>query len=145
PLKEAQATAASLPLLFGWRDAANGDDARRWTGWALLTPEHIAAILGDPDEDALRNYLLKETGGPPAWFDGPRPVQMCTFDDLFASHRAVLGKTVDGLMLGCREADPGIWLSRNVKLHPTARFEPPVFVGENCDVGPGVMLGPNAA
>ena len=40
--------------------------------------------------------------------------------------------------------DEGIWISRNVNLHPTACLTPPLFIGENSRIGPGVQLGPNA-
>ena len=50
-----------------------------------------------------------------------RSLLACTF-----SHRKFLGKTAPGLLLSCREAEPGVWLSRNVQLHPSVRFFPPV-------------------
>jgi lipopolysaccharide/colanic/teichoic acid biosynthesis glycosyltransferase len=67
-----------------------------------------------------------------------------TFEEVLDAQRAVLGKKVTGLMLTGREADPGIWISRNVRLHPTAQLLAPVYIGENCNIASGVRLGPDA-
>jgi NDP-sugar pyrophosphorylase family protein/lipopolysaccharide/colanic/teichoic acid biosynthesis glycosyltransferase len=150
PLGEAAARPAK-PVLFCWpgtrRVAADPSSGPRrlWTGWALLAPEHLTTLPADADEDGLRQHLVKASRGEPAWFEVPPPLAVRTFEEVLASHRAVLGKTAPGLLLSCREAEPGVWLSRNVQLHPSVRFFPPVFVGENCDIGPGVQLGPYAA
>ena len=74
----------------------------------------------------------------------PKPLSVQSYEELLASHRRVLAKEFSGLMLTSREADKGIWLSRNVSLHPTALLVPPVYIGENCRIGAGVQLGPNA-
>ena len=42
------------------------------------------------------------------------------------------------------EVEPGIWLSRNINLHPTAHLIPPVYIGQDCRIDKGVFLGPNA-
>src|SRR5260370_34517804 len=47
-------------------------------------------------------------------------------------------------MLSGREAGEGIWIARNVSLHPTARLTAPVYIGENCRINAGVQLGPRA-
>jgi NDP-sugar pyrophosphorylase family protein len=139
-----EATAAgTLPLLFSWNDDTGPATRQRWTGWALLAPEHITGLPRDADEAELEAYLRSQAGER-SWRDVPRPLSMATFDDILAAHRNVLAKTFPGLFLSGREADPGIWLSRNVKLHPTAHLVPPVFVCENCSIGAGAELGPNA-
>ena len=35
-----------------------------------------------------------------------------------------------------QNVEKGIWLSRGISLHPTAKIEPPVFIGEFCQYGP---------
>jgi NDP-sugar pyrophosphorylase family protein len=134
----------SPPVLFSWRDATGTALARRWTGWALLAPQHIAALPADADENGLELHLQATVADERCWRELPPPLSIATFDDLLAAHHAVLTKAFSGLLLSGREADPGIWLSRNVKLHPTAQLVPPVYVGENCSIGAGVELGPDA-
>ena len=42
-----------------------------------------------------------------------------------------------------REVSEGIWIARNVSLHPSATLVAPVYLGENCRIGSGIRLGPN--
>lgn len=134
--------AASPSLYCSHRgEPTNGADQRDWTGWALLRPEHVVSLAPDVDEDGLRSHL--EAAGAEVR-DVPRPLSMRTFDEILAAHEAVLGKQFEGLMLTGREVEPGIWLSRNVVLHPTAEVTAPVYIGENCEIGAGVKLGPRA-
>ena len=37
-----------------------------------------------------------------------------------------------------------IWIGRNNVIHPAARLQPPVMIGNNCYIGQGVQLGPGA-
>jgi lipopolysaccharide/colanic/teichoic acid biosynthesis glycosyltransferase len=104
-------------------------------------PEHLASFPTDMDEVGLYEHLLK-LGIKKV--EVSRPLDVRTFGELLDAHGSVLAKKASGLFLSCREADPGVWLSRNVRLHPSVQFFPPVFVGENCDIGPGVKLGPYA-
>ena len=73
-----------------------------------------------------------------------RAVGVDTVDRLLSAHRAFLAGKVDGLLLvGGREVEPGIWLSRNVSLHPSARLQQPVYIAQDCRVGPGATVGPD--
>jgi lipopolysaccharide/colanic/teichoic acid biosynthesis glycosyltransferase len=150
-LREAAASPAR-PVLFSSRepgplraDAPPFEGASgRWTGWALVLPEHLAALPAGADEAGLYEYLRKSAVGGSPCFEVPRPLGVRTFEEFFNAHRVFLAKKAPGLRTVGREADPGVWLARNVRLHPSVRFFPPVCVGENCDVGPGVRLGPDA-
>jgi lipopolysaccharide/colanic/teichoic acid biosynthesis glycosyltransferase len=64
---------------------------------------------------------------------------------MLASQRVLLEKQFQGLLLGAREIDPGIWLAKNVALHPSAQLVPPVYVGENSRIDSEVQLGPGVA
>jgi lipopolysaccharide/colanic/teichoic acid biosynthesis glycosyltransferase len=128
-------TAVTPPLLFCEEERAE------WTGWALLAPEHVATLPPDVDEAGLRVHL---EGGGAARHEVSRALSFRTFGDILAAHQAVLAKEHDGLLLTGREVEPGIWLSRNVVLHPTAEVVPPVYIGEDCQIGAGVKLGPRA-
>src|SRR5262249_54053165 len=92
-------------------------------------------------EAGLYDHLLQS--GVACW-EIPPPLAGRNFGELLASPHAVLAKMVSGLLLGCQEADPGVWLSRNVRLHPPVQFFPPAFIRGDCDIGPGVRLGPDA-
>ena len=47
-------------------------------------------------------------------------------------------------MVRGQEIEETIWLARNVSLHPTAKLIPPLYIGENCRIGRGVQIGPDA-
>jgi len=51
----------------------------------------------------------------------------------------------EGLLAVGREVEPGVWIGRNVLLHPTARVVPPVFLGPHSRIGAGVEIGPFAS
>ena len=47
--------------------------------------------------------------------------------------------SVDGTQIG-----KGIWVGRHNVIHPTARLAPPVHIGDSCQIGRDVELGPYA-
>jgi lipopolysaccharide/colanic/teichoic acid biosynthesis glycosyltransferase len=137
-------------VLFCWRrrgDASNGRavGGARWTGWAWLSTPCLAGLPGDPDEEGLGAYLASVARRKGAFVKVPEPLSAQSPEALLTAHRRVLAKGFTGLLLTGRETDEGIWMSRNVSLHPTARLIPPVYIGENCRIGAGAQLGPNAA
>jgi NDP-sugar pyrophosphorylase family protein/lipopolysaccharide/colanic/teichoic acid biosynthesis glycosyltransferase len=123
------------------------DDAQEgyeWTGWAWLSNHFIAALPGDLDEAAFESHLMQAAFRENAVIEVPRVLSVRSYEKLLAAHAVLLAKEFPGLMLHGQEAEPGIWLSRNVSLHPTAELIAPVYIGENCRIGMGTQLGPNA-
>ncbi len=114
-------------------------DAAAWTGWAWLSPESCAAVREDFDEAALLAHLR---AGKTVTV--PRIVGLRSYQELLDAHAAVFSRVFPCVSLGAQEVEPGIWISRNVTLHPTARVTAPVFLGENCRIGEGIELGPGA-
>ncbi len=99
-----------------------------WTRWAVLDP----AQFGQPGFDELPSveagaFLSIESGR-----------------DFLRSQRVALELQFPGLLIAGRQADPGVWIARNVVMHPTAKVTPPVYIGENCRIGRGAQLGPSA-
>lgn len=138
------------PVLFCWRDRRNPSNGRvggwpRWTGWAWLSTPCVAGLPGDPDEDGLGAYLASAARRKGAFVEVSEPLSAQSPEALLTAHRRVLTRAFTGLLLTGREAEEGIWMSRNVSLHPTARLIPPVYIGENCRIGAGAQLGPNTA
>ena len=118
------------------------DGGGRWSGWAWLPPGAAAQLPAGLDEAGLEAHLAALPGAD------VRPVA-CVLEAtspsaLLAANRAVQDGAFPGLLLTGREVEPGVWLSRNVVLHPRARITPPVYVGENVRVGAGTQLGPHA-
>lgn len=138
----AQAAApAGRPAVWCWRGDAG---AWQWSGWAILTLPMLAGLRADMGYEQLESEIM-------AWVrDGranvvatPKPLSLLGYGEYLESQRRVLAKEVSGLVTSAWEADPGIWLSRNVMLHPKAAIAAPVFIGENCRIESGVRIGPN--
>lgn len=132
--------AGSLPLLYDV--APGGDLPTAWTGWAWVSAEQALGLADAADEQAAAVRL--------AAFPAPRreTVSWCLdvrcYRSLLLGQREALARSLSGLMSNARQVEPGVWISRNVSLHPTARIEPPTYIGEDCKIGAGVHLGPDA-
>jgi hypothetical protein len=125
-----------LPADSGSAMYFGADD--RWTGWAVLPPHTTRlalldadasgkCLLGECEKTVVKNRISFETGR-----------------ELLESQRKILEGKFSGLMIGGRQTEPGIWISRNVSLHPTARLEAPVYIVANCRIGRGARIGPFA-
>lgn len=137
----------SVPVLFCWRNAASArlEDRLQWTGWAWLPGRLLARLPEDLDEHRLRVLLLAMAHRKGSLVEVGRPLSARSFPELMEAQRQVLTGQFPGLLTAGRESGPGIRLSRNVSLHPTARLIPPVYLGENCWVGAGTQIGPQVS
>jgi len=61
---------------------------------------------------------------------------------LKATSRAMTSDN-EKLIVSGKVKDESIWISRNVILHPTTRLIPPVYLGKNCRISGGCVLGPD--
>jgi lipopolysaccharide/colanic/teichoic acid biosynthesis glycosyltransferase len=111
-----------------------------WTGWAMLTRAALETLPSDATRADLAAHLQSSEGMSVVAVESA--LRADTFQHLLDANRAVLEKTFPGLLSGGREAEAGVWLSRNVNLHPTVRLIPPVFISENCRIGEETELGP---
>ena len=130
---------ALAPTLFCW-----GGAQMLWTGWGVVRAADTRRIPPGLDEKGLFKYFLNASDGT-VCEEGPQPLNARTYADLIESTRRVLAREFPGVLVGGKEVQPGVWVARNVALHPTARVEPPAFVGENSRVGPLVQVGPSAS
>ncbi len=112
--------------------------AGNWTGWITL-PRHSTLIAGI-DRDPDGTFLLADC----AKVVVDREMTFRTGTELLQSQHDLLSGTFTGLMIGGRQTEPGVWISRNVSLHPTANVVGPVYIGPNCRIGRGARIGPSA-
>ena len=134
------------PIAFCWRDAESKspEPTIHWTGWAYLPGQACASLPEESDEQAVEAHVLHLAEQKGRLIEVPKPLSVQSFSELLSAHRQVLEKQHVELMLTGREIEPGVWLSRNVSLHPTARLVPPVYIGESCRIEAGVQVGPHA-
>ncbi len=134
--------AVSAPCWYGTPETG---EAQTWSGWALLDGAILAELDDQADEAALSELLArKKATGQMRAETVPVVLSAQTAGLLLESHWAVLNGAFPDLLLTGREVEPGIWLSRNISLHPTARIAPPAYVGENCRIEMGAQIGPGA-
>jgi hypothetical protein len=133
-------------VLYYFRDhtAPSGQPERKWSGWGWLSRECLADIPENSDENQLQAYLEEQNDSRIEEADLFRPLSVQSGGDLIVSHLGVLTKKNSGLMIRGQEIEATIWLARNVSLHPTAKLIPPLYIGENCRIGRGVQIGPDA-
>jgi len=120
----------------------------------------IARVLGDgqrwgvriafgpaPAEDAatkippaLEARVLPQAPGCAA----ARPPALEDWSSYAALSHPSLLRRIPDLMIDGREVEPGVILSRNVEIHPSARIVPPVFLGRNVRIERRAEIGPHA-
>jgi len=122
--------------LFCWRA-----EQLCWTGWGVIRAADTLLVPNDIPEQRLF-ACLKKSGTGVVCTEGVRPLTNRSYDDLLESNRRVLSKEFPGLVLGGKEVQPGVWLARNARVHPTARLAAPAFLGENCRIGALAQVGP---
>jgi len=132
-------------LLFVNRNVSseNGADPD-WTGWGWISRDTLKQVPDNLDKRGFESHLRILAGDGSSPVEAEKLLNMQSYGQMLSSHKILLRKEFPGITLKGKEADEGIWLSRNVSLHPTAIIEAPVFIGENCRIGKGTHLGPDA-
>ena len=113
-----------------------------WTGWAFVDAGRLVGVPAEADSAQLEQYLA---GRGAVHVPAAKLLSSASYTDLIASQRAVLTGCFKGLMFSGQEVEKGVWLSRNVSLHPTARLKAPVYISADCRINAGACLGPNAS
>ncbi|HWE53375.1 MAG TPA: NDP-sugar synthase [Bryobacteraceae bacterium] len=129
----------SASTLFCWEDKD-----RYWTGWALVRPADLLRIPKGTEEPGILAFFLRSLPDL-VYHSCACPLTARTYDELLESNRRVLAGEFPGLLLGGKEVKPGIWMARNVKVHPSANVAAPAFLGENCRIGAMAQVGPGTS
>lgn len=114
-----------------------------WSGWAWVGSTVYGEISAEADEKDLFAYLMSLPGEKKRFVTVPEPLSVRTCKDLLETHQRLLAKERTDLLMGGREVEEGVWLSRNVRIDPGARLKAPLYIGENCSIGKGVQIGPD--
>jgi NDP-sugar pyrophosphorylase family protein len=126
-------------------DIAHGATICGWGGTAVFPAGNWSSVFVNQTPKEMREYLERLESSAEAtvvstadWIDGSTPAAF------LETQIRLLDRRLDGLLISGTERDPGIWVSRNVVIHPTAELVAPVYVGPNSRINRGVRLGPNA-
>jgi NDP-sugar pyrophosphorylase family protein len=109
-----------------------------WTGWAVL-PRRSSEIGSLNEPSGIRHFtdLCRIV-------TVERVMDFRTSSALLRSQSELLSGNFPCLMINGRQTEPGIWISRNVSLHPTVSLSAPVYIGPNSKISRGVKIGPMA-
>jgi NDP-sugar pyrophosphorylase family protein len=122
-------------------DSATG----AWSGAALFPPGKVdEAILRASRTDLNAYFEAMAAHGRAGCVDVSQTISVKTPAALLRTQRNLLDRTFSDLMIGGNENERGVWMSRNVVIHPSARLHPPVYLGPNSRLGAGAQAGPYA-
>jgi len=124
-------------------DFVNNAERQGWTGWAFLPAESLGQLAPELSLPELPAAIGRIEGRHSPLEEPVEALSARSFEALLQGQALVVSGAVSGLLLGGREVEPGIWLSRNVRLHSSVRVEAPVYIGEDCAVHRGAKIGPN--
>jgi lipopolysaccharide/colanic/teichoic acid biosynthesis glycosyltransferase/carbonic anhydrase/acetyltransferase-like protein (isoleucine patch superfamily) len=130
-LPEFDLAANRHPVIFYTSDG-------RWTGWAVLPmhPSHLADFDRDPAGLPTPDGFAKEII--------QREMNFQTGTAFLQSQHDLLSGIFPAFPIGGIQNEAGIWISRNVSLHPTVDLRVPAYIGPNCKIGRGARIGPSA-
>lgn len=126
---------STRPLLFMF-------PSQEWSGWGIFPVE----MLGDTPRHLKGNDFLSQIKGryqsietqPFLSVHTPQELRNSNMEFLSKEHKLAIFPTT------ARHVEPGVWISRGVSLHPTAKIVPPVFIGEFCQINKDACIGPDA-
>lgn len=113
-----------------------------WSGWAAFERDTMQPEWFEQGRSLVEESLRADSRI--RWARVEPSVSTKTPLQLLAGQQALLSGHLPKLMIGGGSAEAGVWVSRNVVIHPSARIIAPVFFGENCRVGRGAQIGPDA-
>ncbi len=140
---ETSSTSGS-PTLFLEPLESSTSETDRWTGAALLSSTFLRSETLQNGFENFAETLVEEALKNGHLVSVRKPLSACTFGELVASQGRVLSGEFPDLLRSKTQAEPGIWIGRNVYIHPSIQIEAPVFIGNNVEINADVRLGPNA-
>ncbi len=109
----------------------------QWAGAAWIPGETVRELVNTPHSEVGAKLMELIEGGRST----VKALQLSTTHSLLVANQYFL-QSADWPRAG-RESEPGLWIGRDVALHPTVELIQPVYIAAHCRVGYGVKLGPN--
>jgi NDP-sugar pyrophosphorylase family protein len=132
------------PVLF-YGASSEGNSHQQWKGTAIFPSDAPIDLFSNLTSQELQDHLeglaakaQAEVVDAENWLDIASPAAF------LRSQTLLLDRRLDGQMISGTEREPGVWISRNVAIHPSVKFIAPVYVGPDSRINRGVRVGPNA-
>ncbi len=121
-----------------------GNAIATWGGTITFPAGGFSEALYNKSFAELQTYLQQSvTNGQSIHRPSPEWIDASTPDGLLDTQAMLLNRKLSSLMINGIEREPGVWVSRNVEIHPTAKLKSPLYIGPNSRINHGVRLGPN--
>jgi len=120
PLGDLAAPATGSVVLVDERD-------RMHLGWVVMAPD----AAQHPEATSIRTV--------------PSAMSLRTLPGVVESLHTTLTAAHASLIVAGTEIAPGVFVAGRTHIDPSARFVPPVFVGERCRIGAGSVIGPDVS
>lgn len=127
-----------LPAVESGQATLLVDSQGNWAG-AAWVPRSVVAELFQLPIAEVGPHLLRSV--KQANLSGRETLQLDHPAAVLKANRVFL--TQKGWDRFGREVEPGLWIGRDVVLHPTVELIEPVYIAPHCRLGEGVRLGPN--
>ncbi|MFT5525236.1 MAG: lipopolysaccharide/colanic/teichoic acid biosynthesis glycosyltransferase [Pirellulaceae bacterium] len=128
---------------YYWLDEGDASCEPVWSGVAWLPPGDLKEFAKLSNRDELGKELMSRAEKTNSLTKVPRPLMARTLGDILETQQRVLAGEFPQLLRASGQAADGIWIQRNVRLHPSVKLIPPVFINKNCQIDRNVLLGPN--
>ena len=103
----------------------------------------MSAVQPGWDYQELSRFIMDSARNQGSVVNCPVVLGVRSEAEFLFSQRTALDKRFPGLIFYGREVQEGVWIGRNVVLHPTATLVPPVYLGENTPWMREFFSGPN--
>lgn len=112
-----------------------------WSGWAILPAHEPPQFPLDNGYDGFFQWLMDNNAYT---ISTPEVLSCESCNTLLKANQAVLSHDeFHFLMRTASEVEKGVWISRDVALHPDVNIIPPVYLDEQIRIEAGVTLGPH--
>lgn len=120
----------------------NGD----WAGSAVIHSETLRKQTVDQvgEQNCLSTFFNGFSVQEQTEFCSTSSLSMFPAKDLLASQYRVLKGEFPVLTQHLKTAETGVWIGRDIRIHPTAKLVAPLLIGSNSDIDEGTQIGPNA-
>ena len=117
------------------------DQAPCWSGWAILSAHLYPVLSTDHGYEEFFTWLMENNAHI---LSTPEVLSCDSCEEVLKANKTVLSQDAfDFLMRTATEVEEGIWIARDVALHPDAHLIGPVYLDEQIRIEAGVTLGPN--
>lgn len=89
----------------------------------------------------LKKLLQKGDYSIGNYFSSFRWKEVNTINDFYEVNRHILKGDLKEIIIPGQEKKKGIWVGRHTSIHPDAKLEPPLLIGNNCNIRKGAFLG----